>query len=100
MLKALKTMHYRVFVTPLSFTWSGARWHDLVLTMHWMLRNHPQGEEQMLWDLAELLHQQGFDWKNWFEGDSFPTQPVPKTDINLYIHGVNIGQAIKSEAVW
>ncbi len=98
MLKALKAIHSRMFITPLSETWSGARWQDLVLTVHWMLRNHPQNEEQMLWDLAELLKQQGFDWKGWFDGDSFPTQPATK--ISLYTHGVNIGQAIKSGAVW
>ena len=37
---------------------SGARWQDLVLTVHWMLDFHASGQEQMLWDLAELLHQQ------------------------------------------
>ena len=63
-----------------------------------MLKNHPSGEEQMLWDLAELLHEQGFDWKDWFGGDQFPTGPVSKYSLNT--HGVNNGQAIKSEAVW
>ena len=62
-----------------------------------MLKNHPSGEEQMLWDLAELSHQQGFDWTKWF-GDEFPTGPV--SNVSLYTHGVNNAQAIKSEAVW
>ena len=79
-------------------SWSGARWYDLVLTVHWMLQNHPSGEEQMLWDLAELLHEQGFDWKGWFGGDEFPKGAVSNT--TFYTHGVNNGQAIKSEAVW
>lgn len=37
---------------------SGARWQDLVLTVYWLLDYHPSGQEQMLWDIAELLHQQ------------------------------------------
>ena len=96
-MKLLKCIHKRLFVTPLGETWSGARWYELVLTVHWMLKNHPSGEEQMLWDLAELSHQQGFDWTKWF-GDEFPTGPV--SNVSLYTHGVNNAQAIKSEAVW
>jgi len=44
--------------TPLHAYRSGARWQDLVLTVHWMLEFHASGQEQQLWDLAELLHQQ------------------------------------------
>ena len=62
-----------------------------------MLENSPQGKEQMLWDLAEMMHQQGFDWKT-FYADNFPIEAVTKT--NLYTHGVNNGQALKSEGVW
>lgn len=28
------------------------------MTVHWLLEFHPSDQEQMLWDLAELLHQQ------------------------------------------
>ena len=97
-MKFLKCVHKRLFTTALGETWSGARWQDLVLTVHWMLRNHPSEEEQMLWDLAELVREQGFDWKGWFGGDKFPKKPVNAA--TLYTHGVNNGQAIKSEAVW
>ena len=63
-----------------------------------MLENYPSGQEQMLWDLAELLNQQGFDWKSWYESDSFPTEAVNHT--SLFTHGVNNGMACKSGAVW
>ena len=98
MMQALKAIYHRMFFTPLGDTWSGARWQDLVLTVHWMLRDHPQGEEQLLWDMAELLHQQGFTWEDWYASPSFPTGPVSHT--TLYTHGVNAGQSIKSAAVW
>ena len=97
MMKLFQCAYLRLFKTPLGNTWSGARWQDFVLSIHWMLENNPQGKEQMLWDLAEMMHQQGFDWKT-FYADNFPTEAVTKT--NLYTHGVNNGQALKSEGVW
>jgi len=98
MMKFLQAAHKKMFTVALGNSWSGARWQDLVLTVHWMLEFHASGQEQQLWDLAELLHQQGFDWKGWYGSSSFPTGPVNQT--TLYTHGVNNGQAIKSEGVW
>ena len=77
---------------------SGARWQDLVLSIHWLLENHPDDNEQQLWDVAELAHQQGFDWNSWYTDANFPKEAVTKA--TLYTHGVNNGQAIKSGAVW
>ena len=77
---------------------SGARWQDLVLSVHWLLENHPNGNEQLLWDIAELAHQQGFDWRSWYTDKNFPKNSV--TQATLFTHGVNNGQAIKSEGVW
>ena len=51
----------------------------------------------MLWDFAELMHEQGFNWKD-FYANNFPNDSV--TQATLYTHGVNNGQAIKSEGVW
>ena len=87
-----------MFSTPLGNTWSGARWQDLIFTVHWFLDMYPMDKEQMLWDLAELVKQQGFDWKGWYGNDTFPTEAVGGT--TLYTHGVNNGMAFKSEAVW
>jgi hypothetical protein len=45
----------------------------------------------------------GGDWKSWFNTDEFPTTAAcdgTGTPCNMLTHGVNIGQAIKSEAVW
>ena len=43
---------------PFVYGRSAARWQDLVLTLHWLLDNYPNGEEQFLWDMAELVQQQ------------------------------------------
>lgn len=98
MFKFLHTAHQRMFTIPLGGTWSGARWQDLVLTVHWLLDYHSNGEEQFLWDLAETLHEQGFDWKGWYAGPDFPKTSADKA--TLYTHGVNNGQALKSAGVW
>lgn len=97
MMKFFQCAYQRLFKTPLGVTWSGARWQDLVLSIHWMLENNPDGKEQMLWDFAELMKQQGFDWKG-FYADHFPTDAVKQA--TLFTHGVNNGQAIKSAGVW
>lgn len=96
-MKFMQVAHDRLAKIPLGVTWSGARWQDFALSVHWMLDNNPMGQEQMLWDLAETLHDQGFNWKDFYE-NKFPTEPVDQT--TLYTHGVNNGQALKSEGVW
>ena len=76
MIRFLNATHKLLFTIPLGDdTWfvsgsgylylithsllrSAARWQDLVLTVHWLLEFHPSGQEQLLWDLAEMLHQQ------------------------------------------
>ena len=41
---------------------------------------------------------QGFDWKGFYGSGDFPKEAVAQT--TMYTHGVNNGQAIKSEGVW
>ena len=69
------------------------------MTIHWLLDYHPSDQEQFLWDLAELVQQQGFQWKDYHGGPDFPKEGV-KQDFNLHNHGVNNGMAIKAGGVW
>ena len=67
-----------------------------------MLDNNPGGQEQLLWDLAELWKQQGYDWKSYYTdvgADRFPTEAVTQA-ARMHTHGVNNGQALKAGAVW
>ena len=50
----------RLWKYPMGDSWSGARWQDFAAAVHWLLENAPGGQEQLLWDLAETLHAQGF----------------------------------------
>ncbi|XP_065186897.1 uncharacterized protein LOC135817607 [Sycon ciliatum] len=96
-MKFLHIVHESMFQSALG-GWSAARYQDFVLTCHWLLDNNKTDEEQFVWDVAELAHQQGNDWKGFFDADTFPTTAVTQT--TMYTHGVNNGQAIKSEGVW
>lgn len=99
MFKYLHEARRRMFKTSFGYTWAGARWQDFVMTLHWLLENESNGEEQFLWDLAEMAAEQGFNWQAWFSPGTFPQGPVPADKTTLYTHGVNNGQAIKSCAV-
>jgi hypothetical protein len=96
-MKFLHIAHQKMFQVPLS-GWSQYRWEDMILSIHWLLDNGNTGEEQFLWDIAELAHQQGFDWKGYFAGSDFPTGSAQT--LTMANHGVNVGQSLKSGAVW
>lgn len=56
------------------------------------------GEEAMLLDTMQLLKASGTDWTSVFSPTNFPTDDVG-TNGTIENHGVNLGQALKAEAV-
>lgn len=68
------------------------------MSIHWLLDNAPSGQEQFLWDLAEMVELQGLRWKDYFKEANFPNDTT--STLTMSNHGVNIGMAIKSGAVW
>jgi len=88
-------------------SWGAARWQDLLLYVYWVLDNHPRGQEEFLLNFAEVVYNQRFDWNSFFAGNGsknggvdFPKGPCGGGCANLWTHGVNVGQALKSSAVW
>ncbi|KAJ6506082.1 hypothetical protein DFH09DRAFT_1251810 [Mycena vulgaris] len=77
--------------------WGIHRWQDVSIVIQWMLEVHPNGRETMYLNLLESLRYFGTNWTYYFSAGVFPTDAVNHVDINF--HGVNIAQAIKSEAV-
>ncbi|OZJ05495.1 hypothetical protein BZG36_01897 [Bifiguratus adelaidae] len=77
--------------------WGQARWQDLALVVEWLIDKHPNGQENTYLNLLKLLRYGGTNWKLWFINGVFPTDAVNHVDIRA--HGVNNGQALKSEAV-
>eukprot|EP00051_Salpingoeca_urceolata_P028392 m.486606 g.486606 ORF g.486606 m.486606 type:complete len:766 (+) comp24518_c0_seq1:130-2427(+) len=70
--------------------WAAQRWQDIALGTEWLLAHAPQGHDQDLSELLQLLHTQGVDWEGWFE--TFTGNAGP--------HNVNNAQGLKSAAVW
>lgn len=90
--------NHSLFSVYILYFRTGARWQDFVLSIHWLMDNHPSGQEQFLWDIAELSYQQGYSWKDFFTDLRFPKGSVDeKTMPN---QGVNNAMAIKSEGIW
>ncbi|KAJ7481270.1 hypothetical protein B0H11DRAFT_2023319 [Mycena galericulata] len=77
--------------------WGIHRWQDLSIVAEWMLEVHPNGRESMYLNLLKLLRYFGTNWTHYFTPGIFPTAAINEVDINF--HGVNVAQAIKSEAV-
>jgi hypothetical protein len=114
--KFLTEARRRMNLVPLA-GWAQARGQDFIMALQWLIDNFdslkgvPPGFSQAyLIDFSDIAHLQmttplgntGGDWKTWFDTNSFPTSPACVTGMpcHMLTHGVNIGQAIKSEAVW
>lgn len=93
--------------------WATVRAQDWIMGIFWLIDNFdtlhgvPAGYSQAwLILLADTIHAQMLarngDWKTWFDTPAFPQVAAcqGKEPCNMLTHGVNIGQAIKSEAVW
>ncbi len=80
--------------------WAKVRWGDFVWGLHWV---YEQTGDQRLLAVAQLAHDQGFDWKSHFAdfGDTNRTEVEGKEwDWLLVRHVVNNSMAIKSDAAW
>jgi hypothetical protein len=83
--------------------WSQNRWQDWVYILHWLMDQAPQGEEQMLWDAADIAHEQRWDWDRYYERDPTYAHQFPLSNVGgwtMQDHGVNNAMGTKSGAVW
>ncbi len=86
--------------------WGKYRWQDEALSVVWLYNR--TGDADLL-KLAELLHQQGYEWRKGFESFEFQQKCDPKDlgltegklpDRAMQSHGVNNAMGLKSSAVW
>ena len=94
--------------------WAVSRAQDFIWAMQWLMDNLatlkgvPAGyNEAFLLDFMDITREQclanGGDWKSFFDvKGEMPEGPACTggARCDMYTHGVNIGQALKSEAVW
>ncbi|BCM90504.1 hypothetical protein IAD21_02358 [Abditibacteriota bacterium] len=82
--------------------WAKVRWGDLVWGLHWI---YEQTDDERLLSIAQLAHDQGFDWKSHFA--DFERHYTQKTNVHTWtedeklpLHVVNNAMAIKNDAAW
>ncbi len=87
--------------------WGKYRWQDEVASVVWLYNR--TGNPDLL-QLAQILHQQGYDWHAQFEKFAYTGKmdakelglhegtPIP--DRAMQTHGVNNAMALKSSALW
>ncbi len=91
--RALQAINTHIDNRPL-FDWGQSRWADLLVTILWCRKREP-----LLWldELAERLHNQGYDWRSHFERFSFVTRSERWT---FDRHVVNNAMGIKALGLW
>jgi len=87
--------------------WGRFRWQDELLCVLWLYRRI--GDAYLL-NLAQLLHQQGYDWIAQTANFTYTVRMTAEylklsqsgglKDLALATHGVNNAQAVKAGAVW
>jgi hypothetical protein len=87
--------------------WGKFRWQDALLSILWLYNR--TGSAYLL-DLAQLVHQQGYDWTAQFADFQYTQRITPEfiklnedgglKDLALATHGVNNGMAVKAGPVW
>ncbi|PRP88719.1 hypothetical protein PROFUN_02815 [Planoprotostelium fungivorum] len=89
----------QLFTKPLD-SWAKYRYQDLLLSIFYIYDHHPRDRQEFLLNFAELVYQQRFDWEGFFGGNDFPKTSCTPEQIGLATHGVNVGQGLKSSALW
>jgi hypothetical protein len=88
-------------------SWGKYRWQDNALSVLWLYNR--TGDRSLL-QLANLLHQQGYDWEGQFANFTY-TGKETRADLNIGVkgephdkamqtHGVNNAMALKVAPVW
>lgn len=94
--RSLRAMNAHLDKQPL-FNWGRYRWYEaLIPAFHLYERT---GESWIL-ELAKRLHDQGFDYREFYKGEDV-TVPTPRRGLWKWAkHVVNTGMAAKAGALW
>ncbi|KAF1815284.1 hypothetical protein P152DRAFT_391965 [Eremomyces bilateralis CBS 781.70] len=89
-------------------TWARVRMADCMISLQWLLEHEPAVQKESIIRVMELLVQGSIDWATWFQEGTFvklDPNDLPDGGRELenqylpYMHGVNLGQGLKSGAV-
>lgn len=93
--KALKALNKHLDTYPL-FDWGKFRWFEALLIIYPIYNKY---KEEWLIDLAHKLHDQGFDYYQYYL-EGFPKKKCPSGVWNFHTHGVNNAMAVKCYALY
>ena len=80
------------------YFWFLSRTHEMIISLQWLYDKYPQGQEQMLLENMQMLHDYGYKWEGWFTNQSYAFKdlydlPASVTDDQFqFLHGVNVGE--------
>ncbi|KAG6138004.1 hypothetical protein E4U12_000139 [Claviceps purpurea] len=87
-------------------SWGQARVPDMIITIQWLLDRpnlvaHDAEFLNVLWENMDMFHALNpIKWHDWYTNETYPKVVDPQGDnLFTYIHGVNVGQGLKSPAV-
>ncbi|KAL4874995.1 hypothetical protein BJY04DRAFT_224504 [Aspergillus karnatakaensis] len=85
------------------FGFGVSRTHELPLALQWLYKNHPRGNEEVIWETMELMFAGGRkgsrDWTEFFVEGVFPTVGTPGFRTSGFTHGVNLAQGLRYPSV-
>lgn len=92
--KCLKQFHAHLNASTLR-NWGAARWFEGLIAVYWL---YEKTHEEWLLGLAHKLRVEGIDWRIVLESGLF-TECTKVDDWDWFAHVVNVGMALKSEAL-
>ncbi|KAK3299531.1 uncharacterized protein B0H64DRAFT_317278 [Chaetomium fimeti] len=90
---------------PVQCSWGQVRVHDTILVIHWLLEHAELDakDDAILWETMDMLYDMSrFKWEDWYKNGRYEKvigNPTTDNPLFPYIHGVNVGQGLKSAAV-
>ncbi len=87
--------------------WGLSRAQDLMVPFQWLYEFHPGNHSKEILENMQYLYEAGLNWDYWYRPDVFPRGEVDQLNRTFYDHqpweyqhGVNIGEGLKSVAVY